>query len=204
MAATEFADGIKVEMQPTGRYLFLAAHGGVSINSPSVGDPFIVNGRATTQQFQVGQTAIYILARLATADDDLIDTQTIVNFTPSDWADGKSRDLPSTLAFRADGNGSTFFIVDMPGNEPYRLHQEGRIEVRQWHDAQAIEVRDNATDRLKASFGPTFLLLGASSLPPATQAERGQVRRVEGGPGDSDQIYLCIKDVDDTYEWRQI
>lgn len=41
-------------------------------------------------------------------------------------------------------------------------------------------------------------------LPTAKESRRGQIGILKGGTGVADKIYICIKDSDDTYKWKQI
>lgn len=43
-----------------------------------------------------------------------------------------------------------------------------------------------------------------SALPTADSNLRGKLLRVEGGAGVADSLYLCIKNIGDTYEWSEI
>lgn len=42
------------------------------------------------------------------------------------------------------------------------------------------------------------------SLPAATEGNRGQFFTVEGSTGTADQVYVCIKDDNDDYVWKEI
>lgn len=41
-------------------------------------------------------------------------------------------------------------------------------------------------------------------LPDATEAQRGQIFTLKGAAGVGDQVYICIKDEDDNYYWKEV
>ena len=52
-----------------------------------------------------------------------------------------------------------------------------------------------------------FLKLGKDSdgnLPTAGSSYRGKMIRIEGGAGESDKLYVCMKSVSDAYSWVQV
>jgi len=52
-----------------------------------------------------------------------------------------------------------------------------------------------------------FIQIGKDSdgtLPTASADYRGKMIRVEGGMGEGDKLYVCMKKADDTYAWVQV
>jgi len=52
-----------------------------------------------------------------------------------------------------------------------------------------------------------FLKIGLDSdgeLPTPDETYRGKMIRVEGGPGEADKLYVCMKAADESYSWVQI
>lgn len=76
-----------------------------------------------------------------------------------------------------------------------------RIKGKALNDLKAIQIGENAAK--VELFAPTIPFV-ASSLPAAAEGLRGQVYFIQGGSGIADKLYICVKNVNAVYEWKEL
>lgn len=76
-----------------------------------------------------------------------------------------------------------------------------RIRGKAPGDLKAIQIGENAA---RVELLAPAIPFVASSLPAAAQGLRGQVYLVQGGPGQADSLYICVKNVNAGYEWKEL
>ena len=76
-----------------------------------------------------------------------------------------------------------------------------RIKGKASGDLKSIQIGENSNlVELKA---PTIPFV-ATALPTASASERGKVYLIQAGAGQSDKLYICIKNANEGYEWKEL
>ncbi len=110
------------------------------------------------------------------------------------------------------GAGGRYYDPATPANGAVWVGTSGTrfqaVGVNGYLTGDLIYLRGQALDTAKqfqidTSFRPGIVFPNHTALPSATSGLRGKVAFVHGGAGVADQLYVCRKKSDDTYEWAQ-
>lgn len=200
----------------------------IQINGGASTNPLTIGARDSEHvQFAVGDDAIYYIGKVLDAAAEIWQGQVTLALRPTYWDGSQSVDVGAGLTARADETGHADLCWENPDSEVLWVRNAGRLDVAQHvpGDGLILTTPDHQTVRARFSAdGATFaedtgvrrtapgvlsvlgdaLHLPATTLPTASADVRGQVRRVEGGPGVADEVYVCIKDATDAYVWQPL
>lgn len=101
------------------------------------------------------------------------------------------------LSTRATGDASDRIHLGMRGDLRWYNPTSGAL-------VNQMQVVSTSTGMVSFMDGGLVALPKVASLPSATSSRRGAMFRVEGAAGVADGIYVCVKQADDNYAWKQV